>query len=110
MTPEATLARLREYMVGPTRFMNLKSCFELGIIDALRENPGMTVAKLGDAVGAKPDAVEQLLQLLVKEEFVSYDEGSGGYSLAGLGGVATADLQRALAYMHLIKVTSLRQL
>jgi hypothetical protein len=57
MTPEATLARLREYMVGPTRFMNLVSCFELGIVDTLRENPGMTVAKLGKAVGAKPDAV-----------------------------------------------------
>jgi hypothetical protein len=110
MTPEATLARLREYMVGPTRFMNLLSCFELGIVDTLRENPGMTVAKLGKAVGAKPDAVEQLLQLLVKEDFVAYDEGSGGYSLAALAGVANADLQRALAYMNLIKVTTLRQL
>ena len=58
MTPEATLARLREYMVGPTRFMTLLSCFELGIVDTLRENPGMTAAKLGDAVGARPDAVE----------------------------------------------------
>ncbi|MDQ3406490.1 MAG: hypothetical protein M3548_24370, partial [Actinomycetota bacterium] len=73
MTPEATLARFREYMVGPARFMNLLSCFELGIIDALRENPGMNAVKLGDAVGVKPDAVEQLLQLLVKESFLSYD-------------------------------------
>jgi hypothetical protein len=109
MTPEATLARLREYMVGPTRFMNLVSCFELGIVDTLRENPGMTVAKLGKAVGAKPDAVEQLLQLLVKEEFVAYDENSGGYSLAALADVPNADLQRALAYLNLIKVTTLRQ-
>jgi len=38
MTPEATLARFREYMVGPARFMNLLSCFELGVIDALRES------------------------------------------------------------------------
>ncbi len=88
MTPEAALARFREYMVGPARFMNLLSCFELGIIDALRENPGMTAAKLGDAVGATPDAVEQLLHLLIKEEFVSYDEGSGAYSLDVLAGVA----------------------
>jgi hypothetical protein len=110
MTPEATLARLREYMVGPARFMNLLSCFELGIIDALRENPGMTAAKLGEAVDAKPDAVEQLLHLLVKEDFVAYDEGSGGYCLAALAGVATADLQRALAYLNLIKVVALRQL
>jgi hypothetical protein len=109
MTPEATLARFREYMVGPARFMNLLSCFELGIIDTLRENPGMTAAKLGDAVGVKPDAVEQLLQLLVKESFLAYDAGSGGYSLDGLAGVAKADLQRALNYMNLIKVIALRQ-
>ena len=90
--------------------MNLLSCFELGIIDTLRENPGTTAVKLGDAVGAKPDAVEQLLHLLVKEGFVSYDEGSGGYSLDGLSGVAKADLQRALTFMDLVKVVMLRQL
>jgi O-methyltransferase domain len=110
MTPEATLARFREYMVGPSRFMTLLSCFELGIIDALRENPGMTAGKLGDAVGGKPDAVEQLLHLLVKEGFVGYDEGSGGYHLDGLAGVARADLQRALTYLNMIKVVALRQL
>jgi hypothetical protein len=110
MTPEATLARFREYMVGPSRFMTLLSCFELGIIDTLRENPGMTAAKLGDAVGVRPDAVEQLLFLLVKEGFVAYDEGSGAYSLDALGAVAKADLQRALTYMNMIKVVALRQL
>ncbi|WP_211225538.1 methyltransferase [Amycolatopsis nigrescens] len=109
MTPEATLARFREYMVGPARFMNLLSCFELGLIDTLRENPGMTAAKLGDAVGVKPDAVEQLLFLMVKEDFVAYDEGSGGYSLDALAAVDKGDLQRALAYMNLIKVVMLRQ-
>ncbi|WFE95362.1 methyltransferase [Micromonospora sp. WMMD987] len=109
MTPEATLARFREYMVGPTRFMNLLSCFELGLIDRLRDNPGLTAVKLGDAVGVKPDAVEQLLQLMVKEGFVAYDEGSGAYALAALGDVAEADLKRALAYMNLIKVVALRQ-
>jgi SAM-dependent methyltransferase len=110
MTPETTLARLREYMVGPTRFMNLLSCFELGIIDALRENPGMTAVKLGDAIGAKPDAVEQLLHLLVKDGFVAYDEGSGGYSLDALAGVAQADLDRVLVFMDGVKVLALRQL
>jgi hypothetical protein len=110
MTSEATLARFREYMVGPTRFMNLLSCFELGIVDTLRENPGMTAAKLGDAVGAKPDAVEQLLQLPVKDGFLAYDAGSGGYSLDALSDVPTADLQRALTYMSLIKFVALRQL
>lgn len=110
MTPEAVLARLREYMVGPSRFMTLLSCFELGIVDTLRENPGMTAAKLGDALAVKPDAVEQLLLLLVKEGFVGYDEGSGAYSLDALAGVPRGDLQRALTYMNMIKVVALRQL
>jgi hypothetical protein len=109
MTPEDTLARFREYMVGPARFMNLLSCFELGIIDALRAHPGATAATLGETVGVKPDAVEQLLHLLVKESFVAHDETSGGYTLDALGGVPEADLQRALTYMNMIKVVALRQ-
>jgi hypothetical protein len=63
MTQEATLARFREYMVGPTRFMNLLSCFELGIIDALWENPGMTAAQLAETVGAKPAGQGELRRL-----------------------------------------------
>ncbi|WP_049565819.1 methyltransferase [Streptomyces sp. SBT349] len=97
-------------MVGPARFMTLLSCFELGIVDALREKPGMTAAELGAAVGAKPDAVEQLLFLLVKEGFVSHDEGSGAYALDALAGVPEGDLRRALTYMNMIKVVALRQL
>lgn len=97
-------------MVGPSRFMTLLSCFELGIIDLLRADPGMTAARLGAAVGARPDAVEQLLHLLVKEGFVSYAEASGGYALDALADVAEADLQRALSYMNMIKVVALRQL
>ncbi|TQM85075.1 O-methyltransferase [Saccharothrix saharensis] len=110
MTPDATLARLRDYMVGPARFMNLLSCFELGIVDAIREQPGATAAELGKVVGVKPDAVEQLLHLLVKEGFIAFDGDTGGYSLDGLADVAAPDLNRALAYMNLIKVVSLRQL
>nr|WP_311706065.1 methyltransferase [Streptomyces sp. DSM 44938] len=97
-------------MVGPARFMTLLSCFELGIIDTLRETPGMTAAKLGDAVGVKPDAVEQLLHLLVKEGFVAHDEESGAYTLDALADVDQADLRRALTYMNMIKVVALRQL
>jgi hypothetical protein len=109
MTPEATLARFREYMVGPTRFMNLLTCFELGLVDRLRESPGMTAAKLGAAAGVKPDAVEQLLHLLVKEGFVTHDAESGGYALDALDTVAQADLRRARAYLNMIKVVALRQ-
>ncbi|MBL7260143.1 methyltransferase [Paractinoplanes lichenicola] len=110
MTAQATLARFREYMVGPARFMNLLSCFELGLIDALRDKPGRTAAELGATVGAKPDAVEQLLYLPVKEGFVEHDETAGTYSLGALADVADVDLQRVLAFMDKIKVTTLRQL
>lgn len=110
MTSDATLARFREYMVGPSRFMTLVSVFELGIVDRLRDTPGLTAAELGEAIGAKPDAVEQLLFLLVKEGFIAYDEDGGAYSLDALAEVAESDLNRALAYMNLIKVTALRQL
>ncbi|MFD5631807.1 MULTISPECIES: methyltransferase [unclassified Streptomyces] len=90
--------------------MSLLSCFELGLIDQLRDTPDLTAAELGAAVGAKPDAVEQLLFLLVKEGFVAYDEDTAAYSLDALGEVAERDIKRALAYMNLIKVTALRQL
>ena len=90
--------------------MNLLCCFETGIVDVLRDKPGLSAAELGEAVGVKPDAVEQLLHLLVKEDFVGYDAGTGGYSLAALAGVAEADLQRALTSMNMIKVVALRQL
>lgn len=109
-SPEVTLARFREYMVGPTRFMTLLSCFELGVIDALRDKPGMTAAELGAAVGAKPDPLEQLLFLLVKDGLVKYDEDSGGYALDALASVEVADLKRTLGYMNMIKVVALRQL
>ncbi|MES4888817.1 methyltransferase [Streptomyces sp. NPDC096012] len=109
-SPDAVLARMREYMVGPTRFMNLYACFELGIVDALRKEAGLTAAGLGETVGAKPDAVEQLLHLLVKEGFVTRDEATGGYTLAALADVAEADLQRALTFMGMIKTGMLRQL
>jgi hypothetical protein len=111
MTTQATLARLREYMVGPSRFMTLVSVFELGIVDKLRATPDLTAEQLAEAVGAaRPDAVEQLLFLLVKEGFIAQDETTGGYRLDALAHVAESDLKRALSYMNLIKVTALRQL
>ena len=110
MSAEDTLARFREYMVGPARFMNLLSCFELGIVDALRETPGLTAEQLGKTAGAKPDAIEQLLHLLVKEGFVAYDEKTAGYSLDALGAVDKEDLDRALVFLDLVKITMLRQL
>lgn len=109
MPAETIFERFRDYMVGPARFMNLLSCFELGVIDALREHDGLTADRLGDIVGASPDAVEQLLLLLVKEGFVAQDETSGGYSLDALGRVDQADVQRLLTLMNMIKVTMLRQ-
>lgn len=110
MTPKATLRRFREYMVGPSRFMTLLSCFELGIIDALYDRPGLTAAQLGDAVGASSDAVEQLMLLLVKEGFAAYDESSGAYSLDALAEVAADDLKNVRAELEMIKVVTVRQL
>ncbi|MFD7097523.1 methyltransferase family protein, partial [Streptomyces xanthophaeus] len=97
-------------MVGPTRFMTLVSCFELGIIDRLRENSGLTASELAETAGAKPDAMEQLLLLLVKEGFVSYDESTGGYSLDALADVPQSDLEHVLAGLQMIKGAALRQL
>lgn len=110
MTAAATFTRLREYMVGPSRFMILLSCFELGIIDVLRERPRMTAAQLGEAVGAAPDAVEQLLHLPVKEGFVAYDKGSGSYSLDAFAGIPEAHLRQVLSVLNMIKVVMLRQM
>ncbi|SER24422.1 methyltransferase [Actinokineospora terrae] len=110
MTAEATLARFREYMVGPARFMNLLSCFELGIVDELRARPGLTAAELGAAVGAKAAAIEQMLFLPVKEGFVAHDETSGGYRLDALADVPEAELAGVVDFMHFIKVVTLRQL
>lgn len=109
MSATATLNRFTDFMVGPARFMNLVSCFELGLIDAIRQHSGRTAAQLGEAVGATPDAVEQLLLLLVKEGFVAQDEATGGYRLDALAEVAEADIQRVLTLMDMIKVTMLRQ-
>lgn len=109
MTPSSTLEQLREYMLGPTRFMDVLCCFELGIVDALRGGGAMTAQQLGDAVGASPDAVEQLLHLPVKDGLIGYDERTGGYTLTGLAAVAGEDLQRVLAIMNMTKTVVLRQ-
>jgi len=110
MTPHATLARLRDYLVGPSRFMTLLSCFELGLIDALREHQALTARQLADVAGAKPDAIEQLLLLPVKEGFVAHDEQAGTYRLHALAAVSDQDLDAVLADLAMIKAVTLRQL
>lgn len=109
MTAATILARFREYMVGPSRFMTLLSCFELGLIDALRGSPLQTAEQLAAVAGVTPDAVQQLLYLMVKDDFVAYDETTGTYALGGLADVADVDLKRVLSISHLIKVLMLRQ-
>lgn len=110
MTVHATFMRLREYMAGPTRFMILLTCFELGVIDVLRENSRMTAAEIGKTVGAKPDAVEQLLHLPVKEGFLRHDAVSGTYSLGAFAGVPENHLQQLLQILNMIKVVMYRQM
>ncbi|MCG8915905.1 acetylserotonin O-methyltransferase [Actinokineospora sp. PR83] len=109
MSAAATFARLREYMVGPTRFMILLSCFELGLVDALRDRPHQSAAQLGEAVGAAPDAVEQLLHLPVKEGFIARDERSGTYALDAFADIPEAHLEQVLSVLDMIKVVMLRQ-
>src|SRR3954471_20956304 len=109
MTAPRMLEQLREYMLGPTRFMDVVCCFELGLVDELRRTPGRTADQLGAAVGAAPDAVEQLLHLLVKDDLIAYDEENGAYSLSGLAAVADEDLRRVLAIMKMTKMVVLRQ-
>ncbi|WBB50429.1 methyltransferase [Verrucosispora sp. WMMA2044] len=109
MTGERTLERFREYLVGPARFMNVLACFELGIVDALHLIGSGTADELGKEVDAAPEAIEQLMQLLVKDDLVAYDEESGHYSLAGLDALADDDLQRVLAIMNMVKMVVLRQ-
>jgi hypothetical protein len=109
MTPHAALQRLREYLVGPSRFMTLLSCVELGIIDALREQPGLSAEQLAKVAGARPAAVEQLLLLPVKEGFVAQD-GDGGYRLASLAAVPAEQWDSVLADFGMIKAVTLRQL
>lgn len=105
----AALVRLGEYIVGPTRFMNLVTCFELGIIDELKVNRHLTAAQIAQKVGTSPDAIEQLLHLLVKDDFVALDETTGAYSLSGLAGISDDVLFRDRAIMNMIKVVCLRQ-
>jgi hypothetical protein len=109
MTVDATFERIRDYIVGPARFMNLLSCFELGLIDALRQSPGLTAAQLGEAVGAPEGAVEQLLLLPVKEGFVALDETTGAYTLDALARTGEKEIQFLLTLMDLVKVVMLRQ-
>jgi hypothetical protein len=110
--PTRVLTRFREYILGPMRFMNLLSCFELGIIDLLRKNSNtrMTARQIGDATGITTEAVEQMLHLMVKEDFVSYDEISASYALDELTHLSDEDFGRVIPWMNMIKVICLRQL
>jgi hypothetical protein len=108
-TAPQMLEQLREYMLGPTRFMNVLCCFELGLIDELRRHPGRSAEQLGAAVGAAPDAVEQLLHMPVKDGLIGYQEETATYALTGLATVAEEDLQRVLAIMRMTKMVVLRQ-
>ncbi|MFJ9380710.1 methyltransferase [Streptomyces sp. NPDC101455] len=109
---DAVLTKFREYILGPLRFMNVLSCFELGIIDALREEPaaGMTAERIAKATGLRVGAVEQMLLLPVKEGLVDHNEESEVYRLSGIARVQDGDLARVLPWMDMMKEVCLRQL
>ncbi|WP_189214094.1 FAD-dependent monooxygenase [Actinokineospora fastidiosa] len=104
------LAKLKEYALGPMRFMNVLSCFELGIVDLLAKKPGLTAREIARTVGGTESAIEQLLFLPVKDDLISHDETTGGYALSGLALPSEADLNRVVPWMDMIKVICLRQL
>jgi SAM-dependent methyltransferase len=111
MSPhDAVLTKMREYVLGPMRFMNLVSCFELGIVDLLKKTPGLTASEIAKETDLGTDAVEQLLLLMVKEDFISHNETSDSYALAGLDLLNDDDLGRVIPWMDMIKMVCLRQL
>ncbi|GAA3297271.1 hypothetical protein GCM10020218_082310 [Dactylosporangium vinaceum] len=111
-TKDQTLVTLREAHLGPMRFMNILSVFELGIVDLMRKQPNQrfTAEQLGAAVGATPDAIYQLLLLPVKDGLIALDERTGEYTLDGLARLGDEDFARVLPWMNMIKVVCLRQL
>jgi SAM-dependent methyltransferase len=110
--PEHVLEQFRDLAVGPTRFMTVYACYELGVLDQLRKNDGtgLPAARMAEVAGVRPDAMEQLLHLLVKEDFVAYDESSGGYRASGLARLSDDEFARAIRLMTMIKEVCLRQL
>ena len=108
---DATLVTLRSLMLGPLRFANLLSCFELGIFSLLRGTAaGLTAEQVALKVGAAPDAVEQLMLLMVKEGLVSYDETQAVYAPSGLALLSDDDCDRIATVLNMVKVVCLRQL
>jgi hypothetical protein len=106
------ITRLREHALGPTRFMNLYSCYELGIFDLFREHPAasLTAQQIADSIGVAASPVEQLLHLLVKEDLVSYDESTASYTPDGIAKLTDAEFARIIRLMTMVKVVCLRQL
>ncbi|MFD5558600.1 methyltransferase [Streptomyces sp. NPDC127068] len=106
------LIKFREYLLGPTRFMTLLSCFELGLIESLKAHPQgkMNAEQLGERVGITAHKVEQMMSLLVKEGLVAHSHRSGEYTLDGIGSLTDDDLTRVLNWMHMVKDVCLRQL
>lgn len=106
------LTKFRDLALGPTRFMTVFACHELGILDALRagSGSGLTAAQLAAAAGVSEPAVEQLLHLLVKEDLVRYDEAAASYLPDQLGELSDEEYARVVRLMTMIKVVCLRQL
>jgi SAM-dependent methyltransferase len=112
MDSARVLTKFRDFALGPTRFMTLYSCYELGILDYLRDDGsiGVTAADIAAATGVRESAVEQLLHLLVKEDLVRYDDATASYQPDELAYLSDAEFTRVGRLMTLIKVVCLRQL
>jgi SAM-dependent methyltransferase len=108
----SVMTSIRDYALGPTRFMTLYSCHELGILDLLRDDPesGHTAGQIAAAVGVREAAVEQLLHLMVKDDFVSLDNATGRYTAGSIACLSSEEYTRVFRLVTMIKEVCLRQL
>jgi hypothetical protein len=106
------LTTFRDLALGPTRFMTVFACHELGILDVLRaqSGAGITAGQIATETGLQVAPVEQLLHLLVKEDLIGWDEATASYVPARLAWLSDEEFARAIRFMTMIKVVCLRQL
>ncbi|ANP53153.1 SAM-dependent methyltransferase [Streptomyces griseochromogenes] len=109
---DAVLAKFRDYVTGPTRYANLLTVFELGIVAQLKATgpDGMTATQLAAVTGVSAHHVEQLLELPVKDGFIARAPRTGAYTLDGIARLTDEELARVMPWLHMVKEVCLRQL
>ncbi len=95
--------------LGPTRFMTIYSCFELGIIDLLKKNKTMTATEIQKSVQLHyTDFVRQILYPLVKLGLLEYNSQNDTFTLVDV--LSEKDYEAIAISMNLMKTCCYRQL